>query len=192
MREVGRGDMGVVFEALDTALQKKVADELSNGHPLGDTDAKRLALDAYAKQVIAAGEPVASGLLPELASQVAANKGTEPGHLYLSDGTYDALDTLARSQLAAGKLDAAKALYGAAANSDTTARRNLDGYKSGDTFVAKTGGGGTLALDDPPDGTAVKAYDGMSTSTASIATRSPRRLATGGGGARSTWSIGGL
>lgn len=158
---------GKVDEA--KALQKKVADELSNGHPLGDTDAKRLALDAYAKQVIAAGEPVASALLPELASQVAANKGTEPGHLYLSDGTYDALDTLAQSQLAAGKLDAAKALYGAAANSDTTARRNLDGYKSGDTFVAKTGGGGTLALDDPPDGTAVKAYDGMSTSTASIA-----------------------
>ena len=159
------------------ALQKKIVDELAGvDSPLTDADAKRLAHDADAKQVVAAGEPTASALLHALAEQVAAHKDAEPSRLYLSDATYDAVDTLAKAQLTAGKLDAAKALYGAAANSDSTERKNLDGYKSGDTYVVKTGSGGTMALDDPPDGTAVKAFDGLSTSTARIARTKAKQI----------------
>jgi hypothetical protein len=159
------------------ALQKKVVDELNGvDSPLTDADAKRLALDAYAQQLVAAGEPVASALLPDLATQVASHKDATPSRLYMSSTTYDAVDKLAQAQVAAGKLDAAKALYSAAANSDSTERRNLDGYKSGDTFVVTTGSGGTMALDDPPNGTAVKAYTGLTTSTARIAQTKVQQL----------------
>jgi hypothetical protein len=160
------------------ALQKKVVDELLGGEaPFTDATAKRMALDAMTAEVVAAGEPIASTLLPELGAAAQAHKASEPSNVFISDKTYQAIDALAQKELAAGRPDAAKKLYDAAGSFVTTETKNLGGYKSGDKYHVLTGSGGTIALDDPPSGIAVKGYDGLATSNAAVARMKSQQLA---------------
>lgn len=152
------------------ALQKKfVQDMYQSGSPMQDKEARQLALDAFSKAIIGKGEPVASQLLPELGKEVTSQKA-EPRQLYLSKSTFEALDTLAKSELGANHLDAAKALYKTAGNAAVGgSQKLLLGHVSGDTYQTTAGDGSKVALNDPPAGHRIKGFDGIEVSGRDIA-----------------------